>query len=50
MTATGASSGVRLQMDFWQIGTVVDGRIDSVEQYTDRDGALRNAGLEPDDL
>jgi len=50
MTATGVSSGVPLQMEFWQIGTVARGRIDSVEQYTDREGALREAGLEPGDL
>jgi ketosteroid isomerase-like protein len=50
MTATGVSSGVPLQIEFWQSGTVVGGRIDSVEQYTDRDEALAAAGLEPGDL
>ena len=50
MTATGVSSGVPLQLEFWQIGTVVGGHIDAVEQYTDRVGALRDAGLEPSDL
>jgi hypothetical protein len=34
----------------WRSYTVVGGRIDSVEQYTDRDEALAAAGLEPGDL
>jgi hypothetical protein len=50
MTATGRSSGVPLELEFWQLGTVVDGRIDTVDQYTDRDEALAAAGLTAADL
>jgi ketosteroid isomerase-like protein len=50
MSATGASSGVPLDLDMWQVCTVVDGRIDVVDNFTDRDEALAAAGLEPGDL
>jgi hypothetical protein len=47
MTATGRSSGVPLELEFLQLGTVVDRRIDTVDQYTDRDEMLVAAGLTP---
>jgi hypothetical protein len=50
MRATGASSGVPLDTEFWQVGTMVDRRIDTVEQYAERDDALADAGVTAADL
>jgi ketosteroid isomerase-like protein len=50
MSATGASSGVPLELDFWQVCTLVDRKIDLVDNYTDRDEALAAAGLSEADL
>jgi len=50
MSATGVSSGVPLEVESWQLGTVVDRRIETVEQYSDRDEVLAAAGLTAADL
>jgi ketosteroid isomerase-like protein len=50
MSATGMSSGVPLEVDFWQVATTVDRRIEIVDQYSDRDDALAAAGLTTADL
>ena len=50
MRATGASSGVPLDTEFWQVGTMVDRRIDTVEQYAERNDALADAGVTTGDL
>jgi ketosteroid isomerase-like protein len=50
MTATGVSSGVPLDAVFWQVCTVRDRRIDTVDQYTERDEAYAAAGITAADL
>jgi ketosteroid isomerase-like protein len=50
MRATGVSSGVPLDAEFWQVCVVRDRRIHNVEQYSDRDEALRAAGVRAEDL
>ena len=50
MEATGVSSGVPLEADFWQLGTVRDRRIHTVDNYTDDDEVLADAGATADDL
>jgi len=50
MSATGMSSGVPLELDFWQVATTVDRRIEIADQYSDRDEALAAAGLTAADL
>jgi hypothetical protein len=47
---TGMSSGVPLEVDFWQVATTVDRRIEIVDQCSERGEALAAAGLTPADL
>ncbi|HEX4624911.1 MAG TPA: nuclear transport factor 2 family protein [Solirubrobacteraceae bacterium] len=50
MEATGVSSGVPLEADFWQLAKVRDRCIHTVDNYTDDDEVLADAGATADDL
>jgi ketosteroid isomerase-like protein len=50
MSATGVSSGVPLEASFTHLGTMVGGRIDTVDQYAERDEALADAGVSAEHL
>jgi ketosteroid isomerase-like protein len=47
MSGRGKGSGVPVELRFFQLWTVRDGRVARMEMFNDREAARRAAGLEP---